>query len=536
MIERGESETRDMLPRWLPLEKAMHTGEFSSSERIMKNEMRALHAKSIVSRAEEAFRAAKNAWLRDRGEIEAQELIAAAVVFGSRDDATEDAARLLLESSSLSPYMRPIILSALGEDITVAEKISGQFIAATCAAIAQHKRRLSVNPHDALSATEMALFYMYLGQSSTARKALERAVLQAPNNRYVLRALARLAAHENEPDLGLHYLKKSARSDFDPWLVAARLALIRHSGRAPARWRQTQNMANSDSYHPRSISELSAQLATLSAESGSRKQAIRLLGRSAISPTENTIAQLEHMNRKYSIQVFEEKSNEDPVDSDEAIAHRMLFLGQITRAVEACGAWSNLEPFSLEPAILGSFIACLSESSISQGIDLLNRALISNPFEETLLNNKAVLLSLADRPDEALESISQCRPSPDDDGTTFWATSGLIAMRSGKFDEGSSHYEKAISIAKGKKRPLVALRAFLFFAREVIRCDPRLAVDTNKVVEASFKKLGRLNVRVPIDLVLLGESIENSSKSPAPTGLGTFCVPSIDPVDLEDLA
>ena len=533
MIERGESENRDMLPRWLPLRKALGTGEFSSAESSIKDEAKVLQLRGLQQRAEAAFQAAERNWIRTPDEIAAQELLAAAVIFDRRDGAVQDAARLLIEHCDLLPAMRSIILAALGEAATVTGKAVGQFSAETYAAIGQHKRRLQFNPNDALSAAEMALYYSYLGQLSQSRQALERAIMQAPNNRYVLRAMSRLAAHENDPELGLYYLRKSPRSDVDPWLVSAKLALARNAGIAPMRWRQSQHIANSDGYSPRSISELSAQLATLSADAGSRKQAIRFLDRSAISPTENAVAQLEHVNRKYSLGISERANRNDLPESDEATAHRMLSLGQVSRAVEACGSWSELEPFSAEPAVLGSFLACISGGTIDQGIRLLDCALISNPSDETLLNNKAVLLSLADQPREALEVLSHCRPASLDGDPTYWATTGLVAMRSGHFDEGISHYEKAISIAKEERKPLVALRAFLFMGREMIRFDPSVAGVVSKAAEASFKKLDHAKVRVPIDLTLLGEVIEGVAKNPPKTGYGTAVGPLIDPVDIE---
>lgn len=535
MIERGEPENRDMLPRWLPLDKAVGTGEFSSAEASVRNDAKASQLKYIERRAELAFKAAETEWVSVGGEIEAQELVAAAVVFNRSDKSAQDAARFLLEAGQISAYMRPIVLSVLGENITTKEKSEGQFAAETFSAIAQHKRRLRINPHDALSAAEMALFYTYLGQLSNARRVLERAVSQAPNNRYILRAMARLSAHEDDPELGLHFLANSARTEVDPWLVSTKLALLRHSGHSPMRWRQSQNMANSDSFHPRSISELSAQLATLSADSGSRKQAIRLLARSAISPTENAVAQLEHVNRKYSLGITVQHSSPDSIESDEAVAHRMLALGQVTRAVESCAAWSHLEPFNSDPAVLGSFVASITESAIPQGIQLLDQALVSNPLDETLLNNRAVLLSLAGRADEAEICLSQCRPDRQDGGATFYATTGLVAMRSGRFDDGVIDYEKAIKTARNDRKPLVALRAFLFFAREVIRFDPGMGEEISKVIDSSFKKLERSNVRIPIDLVLLGEAIDAVAKNSENGGPGTFIGPFIDPVDIEGL-
>ena len=533
MIERGESESRDMLPRWLPLRKALANGEFSSAESSIKDEAKVLQLRGLQQRAEAEFQVAEQKWIQTPDEVTAQELLAAAVIFNRRDGAVQDAARLLIEHCEMFPAMRSIISSALGEAATVTEKAVGQFSAETYAAIGQHKRRLQLNPNDALSAAEMALYYSYLGQLSQSRQALERAIRQAPNNRYVLRAMSRLAAHENDPELGLYYLKSSPRSDVDPWLISAKLALTRKAGIAPMRWRQSQNMANSDGYSPRSISELSAQLATLSADAGSRKQAIRFLDRSVISPTENAVAQFEHVNRKYSLGILERANRNDLPESDEATAHRMLSLGKVTQAVEACGAWSELEPFSAEPAVLGSFIACISDATVEQGIRLLDRALISNPSDEDLLNNKAVLLSLANRPHEASTVLSYCRPVCHNGDPTYWATSGLVSMRSGHFDEGVLHYEKAISIAKEERKPLLALRAFLFMGREMIRFDPSVAGVVSKVAEASFKKLNRAKVQVPIDLTLLGEVIEDMVKNPPQTGSGTAIGPLIDPVEIE---
>ena len=524
-----------MLPRWLPLQRAAQTGEFSPTTRKILNPAKLRYLTGLKNHADAVFQMTVASWNQKRDIIEAQELVAAAVVYNVRNESVQDAARLLLAEADLSASMRSVIAIAIGEKITKKDANTGHMVADTQIKIALHKKRLQLNPHDALSAAEMALFYTYLGQSTQARLALERASISAPDSRYVLRAIARFSAHEGDPEVGLHYLHRSARSDVDPWLLSAKLSLSRHIGQSPTNWRKSKLLANDENFHPRSVSELSAQLATFSADSGSKKQTVRMLDRSVISPTENTLAQLEHIDRKFSLGFSERVIDAQLPASDEATAHRMLSLGQLPLAIDACRAWSELEPFSSSPAIFGSFIASIKETYATDGIALIDNALTSNPFDETLLNNKAVLLSLNDDPQAALKCLEKFSANEEDSGVSYSATTGLIQMRLGNLDEGISHYEQAILTAKAKRQPLVALRAFLYFSREIIRLDPASKNGVLRIISTSFEKLERAKVRPPVDLELLREIVEKiaeqSDTVSGPAAVGTI----VNPIDVADL-
>lgn len=532
MIENGEAETRDMLPRWLPLHKAVTTGEMSPSTIGVISLAKAEYLSKLKDRAGTTFATALSDWRQSRDEVEAQELIAASVVYNFVNNDVVEAANLLLSNTEVSPSVRSVIAVALGETVTGKEKQAAYAAAETQTQISIHKQRLQLNPHDALAAAEMALFYTYLGQTNSAKAALRRAVISAPDSRYVLRAMARFSVHEGDPEAGLFYLKKSGRSDVDPWLLAAKLALVRRAGGSPKNWRRSQQIANDDNFHPRSVSELSAQLATFAADTGARKQTIKLLDRSARSPTENAVAQLEHIDRKLSLGLTNRRVDGELTASDEAVAHRMLSLGQLKLAIDACSSWSQLEPFSTGPAMFGSFIASIKESNAELGVSLIEKALAANPFDASLLNNKAVLLSLMGRPKEAENCVAYYGPDEEDAGITYSATKGLISMRLGMFDEGMQHYEHAITLAKKQGKPLIALRGFLFVAREIIRFDPSLTSALLKIADDSIETLKRRKVHVPIDLTLLREAVELTAADPNLRGRETALGNIIDPIDL----
>jgi predicted permease len=115
----------------------------------------------------------------------------------------------------------------------------------------------------------------------------------SPNSRFVLRSAARLYLHANEPDRAHNLLLKAESTPFDPWLIAAELAIAPIAKVGPEFAYEAGWVLNSENYAPIHVTELASSLATLELADGNRRKARKLFQRALQSPTENSIAQVD---------------------------------------------------------------------------------------------------------------------------------------------------------------------------------------------------------------------------------------------------
>src|SRR5450830_372060 len=89
---------------------------------------------------------------------------------------------------------------------------------------------LRFSPDNALALLDFAQLQTALGKSRSAERALRTALSLAPNNRTVLRTLARFYVHTERPDVAHQLIKNHARTLQDPWLMASEIALADAAG------------------------------------------------------------------------------------------------------------------------------------------------------------------------------------------------------------------------------------------------------------------------------------------------------------------
>lgn len=139
--------------------------------------------------------------------------------------------------------------------------------------IAEFKSRVKAHPRNAIRYLDLGLAYSSIGQNAQARRAIDIAVILAPNNRYVLRCAARFHVHGDDPEAALAILRKSTNTKSDPWILATELAVNSIVGKISRHVGQARKLAENRSFTPVHTSELNSSLATLELEAGAAKKA-----------------------------------------------------------------------------------------------------------------------------------------------------------------------------------------------------------------------------------------------------------------------
>ena len=94
----------------------------------------------------------------------------------------------------------------------------------------------------------------------------------APENRHVLRSAARLFVHAHDPERAHDLIRGNAATPYDPWLIAAEIALAAGAERKPKFFKKGIAVLEEGNRMPRQVTELAGALATTFLVDGYRKR------------------------------------------------------------------------------------------------------------------------------------------------------------------------------------------------------------------------------------------------------------------------
>lgn len=512
MIEGKNAGQRHVIPRWRNLHQSQSAGEFDS----IRSEVAGIKLSFDPEKARKLllldFEREKENWLKTEDPSAAEELLTSAIALDERDDHAVLSAAISVSSAiATAPAM-----ASFAEEIVHGtpryEPVNPLALTPQLRSeIAFRKHLAALNPRDGLLIAEMALLHLNLGQSRKCKTLLDRALTLLPHHRYVLRAAARFWCHEEEPDKALEILRRSGRTKSDPWLRAAEMATEAIAVGSPSNWRNAKDMLRNERFSPHALSELATQVGTFEIHGGSRRQALKLLRQGAVSPTENSVAQIEFVGRETASFEPDEIVGSSQ-DSPEATAHKAYWSSEWVAALDACETWHLIEPFSTAPAIFGSFVASVRSTSLDRGLALATSVLNANPHDPHLLNNLAVLYAYSGDTEKATAALRSSRSTNQTElEVTQRATEGLIAFRSGTPDVGILHYETAISTALERHEYTTALRAYCFLGREMTQLSGEWAEVFGAEVDRTITKLQSRGVQIPKDVKIIRSLYSGSS-------------------------
>lgn len=335
------------------------------------------------------------------------------------------------------------------------------------------KSYLTTWPRDALTWMDLARHYTILGQQRKAKRAVDVASALAPNSRLVVLSASRFYLRLGELDRAHVILRGCPRVQFDPWMLAAELALAQILAKTSDLIRVARRTLKAGDVSPFHLSELACALGTVEMEAGTRKTVRRLFRIGLADPTENAIAQAGWVSRSdYGLEL--ESGVEGVERQYEAQAWGGLVGSRWSESIEGAKMWLRDEPFSSRPAKFGSWVAQVTSGDYATSAGFAKAGLVVEPRDAMLLNNLVVCLANMGHLVEARSVFARISPevAKADSEATYLATEGLLAYRAREFEAGRLLYERAVRAAGTQRERVWAL---LYFAREESRVDRETA-------------------------------------------------------------
>jgi Flp pilus assembly protein TadD len=333
--------------------------------------------------------------------------------------------------------------------------------------ISNLKRRLRVNPKNSILWIEIARYYSIIGQNKQAERSIKNAFQLSPQNRFVLRAMARFFTHIGKIDYAHDIIRKLPITKHDPWVMATEISLAMKRGRFSRFIKPAFNIVNSSNFHPFNISELNSSLGTLERET-SLKKSKKLFNDSLIKPNDNSLAQAEWISHQESNFLRINPSEFEIENNYEAKARDASEHERWDDSVDYAKLWFLDMPFSRGAILFGSQIASNNLNNHDEVVSLYKAGLTSHPNDWQMLNNIVYSLCLNDRLDEAEIYLSRFDDNQNniEHQTCITATRGLFYFRKGFTDLGRRHYYEAMNMASEAKNQLLINIAFVNYVRE----------------------------------------------------------------------
>ena len=347
-------DVRKIIPRWRNSQVALHTGELYSIPSAVP--------KKVV--AEDLFYEKLQLW-RELGKIEyAAEVVSAAISLGTEIEATEAAEFLIANSFQTTPTVRKIAKNVIkrANGTWSTEEIKAQIEEIDPIDFRKqiHSLKHSVvdYPRNALKWSDLALYYIKLGQLEHSKEAMTVALMLAPENRFILRSAVRMFIHLDDPDQAHKLLVSKSITRQDPWLLAAEIATAGVAKRFPLLVRPAKEILDSGKFSKFHTTELASALGTLELNSSPTKKAKKFFQASLVEPTENSVAQSIWAKKAFPTLDTDSALNNTPCtfEAQAMEALRELDWGQ---AIEKSKLWLADELFSSRPAEVGSYAALI---------------------------------------------------------------------------------------------------------------------------------------------------------------------------------
>lgn len=335
-----------------------------------------------------------------------------------------------------------------------------------------YKKRLIQNPNNPIAWVELSRLYSINGQEDQAERAMKNALFLAPENRFVLRNMARFFVHIGDIDFAHENLKKADITKYDPWVMATEIALADLRGRGSIFTKKGLQIIDSNSFHPFNITELSSSIGTLELSNSSLKKSKKLFEKSLINPNDNSLAQAEWVSQEESGIMNIDPSKFNVKNSFEALARDAKENRKWDNAIEFSKNWFLDLPFSKGGILFGSEIATSKLKNHSKAVEIAKLGLISHPNDPQLLNNIVYSLCLENKIEEAEKHFDKIRTThldySDINKVCITATHGLLLFRKNQPELGRKYYLESMKLAKEINNSYLSSLAFVNYSREEI--------------------------------------------------------------------
>ena len=417
-----------VVPQWLPFRVAALHRESSTFHRPVST--------IDYGPAHSAFREALDDFRNTPSVFLGTELMGVADVIGLKEDARELAEYVLTEEISGRV--------AQEQARTILGKVNLPHLEEK-AAVRAYKVRLAQYPRDAIAWVEQARFYTALGQRRKARRSILAALHLSPSERFVVRAAIRYFIHYEEWDEAFRVATKAYAANPDPLIYGPLLSVASYLEKLPSKSKVVAEAALS-STDPFVFSEALEAFGTLEVLNGSDQRARKFFRKAWIDPTRPVIGHSQWILRdKIPGLALDRKF--DFSESREAMSWLRFSFLDFEGALAGSIGWALEESYSRSPYVLGATAACHAEK-FDVAIEVARRGLLSNPKDETLLNNLAFAYLRNGNVAKARNCFDSIKHKADrDEEIAPAATFGLLLMAEGEFTRGARYYSMAIDRA-----------------------------------------------------------------------------------------
>lgn len=465
---------RVVIPRWKSPQQAVETDTFDKGQLLRRAELGAKWIRHLESVFEQS-----------PSRYTANDLYETASMYGCLDNLSPAILKLLKNKQEAAD--KTVITSreyasspeppqfALGDGVDVHQKRA-------ISEIGRYRALLAENSGRPFCWSELSRNFLIVGEKEKAKRAMNAALQLAKHNRYLCRAATRLFVHVEENDQALHLLRNEPAIKSDPWLLAAEIAVSSINQKQSKLIDAARRVITSRQFNDKQLSELAAAVGTVELMHGTVKRAKSMFQMSLIAPTDNSLAQAQWATSQESKIVIPASAWHTP-DSYEAKTLASRLSHDWGNALQTCGSWLADEPFSIRPAMLGSYLGFRPEhAEIAE--QFATAGLRCDSANQMLLNNRAVARVYQGKINEAYEDIKAALQNGQArDDAHLLATLGLIAFRSGEFELGREYYKLSISWFSNMKEQASVASAMLYYLREDIRVDKSLIPESIEIVQ-----------------------------------------------------
>lgn len=455
--------TRHVIPRWRSVRRTVEAGEFQQR----------LSSRPSPSQSDDVLADVERRWKETKDQVSAAELVSAGLILGRREHVRD--AATFLASVGQNELLRGLGVRAL-DDSQVAG-LRDPTRPAQGETFERHLRRQlhqdrlnsTLDPRNALTWATMARRYTMLGQRVQADRALTVALSFAPSSRYVHRIATRFYVHIGEPERAYRLLQGFGRTQTDPWLLAAFLAVANLADLPTGTLRPARRIISESDFRPIEKAELASELGTMEMRAGQDRRARQLFRQSLERPTDNSLAQAEWAS--HHLAQLEVPLDDETPFAAEARALSAAEGGEWEDALVQAKNWLDDQPFDERAAIHGSFVAAVALERWDDSIAIARAGLRSSPRHPLLVNNLAFALIQDGNLDEAervLRTADRSTASPHD-LVSLKATEGLLALRRGESPIGRTLYREAIASAHKLRSDRQEAMAGAMLLQEIIR-------------------------------------------------------------------
>ena len=435
---KNDLPPRRLIPRWRLVSSTLRQSEAMPSE---KKKTRAASRPDPTQEIEETV----GAWDIDPSPGTLSDALALSVI----PEAASAVVRIAKEGLRIRDRLSPAVLQlaeSLALDQLRADRDATEEEAATVdERVRQLRHLLRIAPANSIALLDLAQAQLVAGKERAAERLLKSALQTMPNDRIVLRTLARFYVHIGQPDKAHALIASHPRSATDPWLMASEIALSEVADTSSPLVNKGQRLLKTNAFADSHVTELAGAIASLELSHGKIKFARDLYRIALKQPNDNVLAQA-LMNQEWlGIAVSSAQIESQRTSASEAKLLNAWMQFDHANAETHAIAWAKEEPFSSRPIQFTSFIQ-IARGDYEGALKQTASGLLSNPRDGGLMANRAFTLAAVGRTADAEALLKKQQKLHDAKfRPQYSATLGFIELQRGNWAIADTFYEAALA-------------------------------------------------------------------------------------------